>query len=273
MLWSDVIARCQAEAARRAGSRTARVRPRGATIANRVGVQRRRRPDRHVQLKEQQAQRQQERVKAAKTYRAAHIKKLRGILLNDDAALLLRQPDDGSATISRRQGARATTQAWVVLKTYEEIGSMEDDVLNYGAPVPRGGIAMAAAASSAAYFGVCGAETAREWRFEYEQNEGKFDLDGRGKALQVGARAADPGAGSGAQISQMDGGDGEGREAFGGGSMRVPQQHALAATVRHRADAQRLPHPTAHCQRDGVVLDAQVRGCRLVRYDSIAPVT
>ena len=70
VLWSDVIARCHAEAARRDSSGTARVRPRGATIANRVGVQRRHRPDRHVQLKEQQAQRQQDRVKAARAYRA-----------------------------------------------------------------------------------------------------------------------------------------------------------------------------------------------------------
>ena len=109
------------------------------------------------------------------------MKKLRSVLFTDDAALLLKQSDDATAAISKRQSARATTQCWVVLKTYEEIGRMEDEVLHAGAQVPRGGIAVAAAASSAAYFGICDAETAQSWRFEYEQNEGKFELDGRGK--------------------------------------------------------------------------------------------
>ena len=134
-----------------------------------------------MQRKEQQQVRLLARMKEAQAYRAAQIKRLRGVLFNDDAASLLRQPDDAPAAISKRQGARATTQCWVLLKTYEEIGRMEGEVLGSGAPVPRGGIAVAAAESSAAYFDICDGETARGWRFEYEQNGGKLELDGRGK--------------------------------------------------------------------------------------------
>ena len=186
-IWLDIAARCRAAAAQRAqrdaapSSSNSRPRPRGASYANRVGVKKRARSDRHVQRTEQQQVRLLARVKEAKAYRAAHVKRLRAVLCNDDAASLLRQPDDAPAAISKRQGARATTQCWVVLKTYEEIGRMEEEVLCSGAPVPRGGIAVAAAESAAVCFGICDGETARGWRFEYEQNGGKFELDGRGK--------------------------------------------------------------------------------------------
>lgn len=64
------------------------------------------------------------RVKEAKAFRAAQIQKLRGALLDNDAASFLCQPEGSAAEISQRQGARATTQCWVVLKTYEEIDRM-----------------------------------------------------------------------------------------------------------------------------------------------------
>ena len=182
--WDDLVARCRVAATARVAapgsSSTRRVRPRGATIANRVGKQKRRRPDRHVQRREQQAVRLKARVKEAKAFRAAQIQKLRGALWNNDAASFLCQPEGSAAEISQRQAARATTQCWVVLKTYEEIDRIEEEVLTSGAPVPRSGIAVAAAEGAAAYFGI-DAETARAWRFEFEQNAGKFELDGRGK--------------------------------------------------------------------------------------------
>ena len=183
MQWSEIIARCHLAAAQQAAAPSStkrRAHIRGASHANRVSVQRRRRPDRHVQRKEQQAQQLQARVKAAKAYRAKTVQKLRGVLFNDDAESLLCHSDNSDAIISKRQRARATTQCWVVLKTYEEIGRIEDEVLNSGAPVPREGIAAAAAQNSADYFGIS-AETARAWRFQFETNEGKFELDGRGK--------------------------------------------------------------------------------------------
>ena len=182
--WADLLREECHFAAQRASTSTLqarRPRPRGASLANRVSVKQRARPERHVQRKEQQALRLQAQVKAAKAYRAAQVQKLRSKLFNDDATSLLCQPADGAA-ISQRQAARATTQGWVVLKTYEEIERMEDEILNSGAKVPHGGIAKAAAASAVAAFGgICDADTARAWRFEYEQNEGQFELDGRGK--------------------------------------------------------------------------------------------
>jgi hypothetical protein len=182
-IWFDVAARCHAQEGAAHSTPKGVMRrphPRGASYANRVGVKKRLRTDRHVQRCEQRRARLLACVKEAKAFRAAQIKRLRAVLFNDDAATLLRQPDDAPGAISKRQGARATTQCWVVLKTYEEIGRIEEKVLS-GAPVPRGGIAVAAAESSAAYFGICDSETARGWRFEYEQNGGKFELDGRGK--------------------------------------------------------------------------------------------
>lgn len=104
--WSDIIARCEAAASNK------RARPRGASLANRVGVQRRRRPDRHIQRREQQAQRLQAQVKAAKAYRESHIKKLRGILLGDNTPSLLRQPEGAPVAVSKlARGRREADQS------------------------------------------------------------------------------------------------------------------------------------------------------------------
>ena len=117
-VWDNIKARCRAVAERRA-------KPRGASRANRVSVKQRFRPDLHVQRGEQQAMRLRERVKAARAYRDAHIRKLRGVLFNDDAATLLVQPEDAPVVISKRQGARETTQ-WPMLGGAEDVATYEE---------------------------------------------------------------------------------------------------------------------------------------------------
>ena len=65
------------------------------------------------------------RMKEAQAYRAAQIKRLRGVLFNDDAATLLVQPEDAPVVISKRQGARETTQ-WPMLGGAEDVVTYEE---------------------------------------------------------------------------------------------------------------------------------------------------
>ena len=184
--WEYFLARCRAVAVADEASGVLTFQPkgyRGRSQAALIGQRKKARPDQHVQRREQQARKQEARVRAAKEFRATQIARLRHALANDDCVSLLQRPTEGGAAaqqpVSGKQAGRVTTQCWAVLKVYEEIDRLETAVLDGQEQVPLGGVSKGASQAVANYFGI-EPGTVSGWRLDFEAG-GRFSLDGRGK--------------------------------------------------------------------------------------------